>query len=103
MLLLKYKNAYVGFAHLKIDREERVGWGFILEYYIIPSRRRIGLGTRFFSLIARILRENGVNRVWLLTNSPSAESFWCSLGFRFTGETDRETGQKIFVRELKDP
>lgn len=100
LLLLRCKDEYSGFAHFKIDRNERVGWGFILEYYIIPSRRRMGLGTKFFSSIAGIFQTRGVEDVWLLTSSPSAESFWRSLGFKSTGELDKETGQKILTKKL---
>ena len=28
LFLLKHKNEYVGFAHVKIDKDERPGWGF---------------------------------------------------------------------------
>jgi len=29
LLLLKHQNEYVGFAHVKIDKNERPGWGFL--------------------------------------------------------------------------
>lgn len=100
LLLLKHEMRYSGFAHFKIDKDERIGWGFILEYYIITSKRRMGLGTKFFSLIARMLQTKRVEDVWLLTDSSDAESFWRSIGFRFAGELDRETGQKILKAKL---
>ena len=98
LFLLKYKNEYVGLAHVKIDKDERPGWGFILEFYIIPSKRRMGLGRKFFSLIEDLLRSKGVKDVWLLATE--AIPFWCSLGFRLTGEIDKETGQKILIKSL---
>jgi GNAT superfamily N-acetyltransferase len=100
LLLLKHKNEYSGFAHFKIDKEERRGWGFILEFYIVPNKRRMGLGRRFFSFITDILRSEGVKDVWLLCNSPVAESFWRSLRFKVTGELDKETGHKIMAKSL---
>ena len=96
LLLPKYGNEYLGFVHMKIDRDERLGWGFILEFYIAPSKRRLGWGRRLFNLTAEIFRTRGVKHIWLLTD-PAAESFWCSLGFRETGEIDRETGQKVMI------
>ncbi len=98
LFLLKYKNEYVGLAHVKIDKDERPGWGFILEFYIIPSKRRMGLGRKFFSLIEDLLRSKGVKDVWLLATE--AIPFWCSLGFRLTGEIDKETCQKILIKSL---
>ncbi|KPV65077.1 MAG: Acetyltransferase (GNAT) family protein [Candidatus Bathyarchaeota archaeon BA1] len=99
LLLLRYENKYVGFTHVKIDNEERIGWGFILEFYIVPTRRKMGLGRTFFNLVADMLQANGVKDVWLLADS-SAESFWHSLGFKSTGELDRETGQKVMAKSL---
>ena len=31
-----------GFAHFKIDKDERPGWGFVMEFYVIPERRQWG-------------------------------------------------------------
>ena len=99
LLLLKHQNKYVGFIHMKIDEDERPSWGFILEFYIIPLKRKMGLGRTLFAHATDILRKRGVKSVWLLTNS-SAEPFWRSLGFRSTGERDKETGQNIMAKSL---
>jgi len=101
LLLLKHENEYVGFVHMKIDRDERPGWGFILEFYITPDKRKLGFGRSLFNLILDILRAQGVKNLWLLTN-PGAEPFWHSLGFIQTGEIDRETGQKIMTFSIQD-
>ncbi len=99
LFLLKYKNEYVGLGHVKIDKSERPGWGFILEFYIVPSKRRMGLGRGFFSLIADMLQSKGVKDIWLLATE--AIPFWRSLGFRLTGEIDKETGQMILTKSLR--
>jgi len=99
LLLLRHGNECIGFVHMKIDKDERIGWGFILEFYIVPDKRRLGWGRRLFNLVAEILRVRGVKNVWLMT-SPAAESFWCSLGFGETGEIDKETNQKIMVTSI---
>jgi GNAT superfamily N-acetyltransferase len=100
LLLLKHKNKYVGFTHVKIDKDQRIGWGFILEFYIIPTKRRLGLGRWLFNAVANLLRKRGVEDVWLLADS-SSELFWRALGFRATGEVDKETGQNVMRRSLK--
>lgn len=100
LLLLKYKNEYVGFTHVKIDKDERIGWGFILEFYIIPTKRKLGLGRTFFNLITGMLQARSVKDVWLLADS-SSEPFWRALGFRQTGEVDKETGQNVMAKSLK--
>jgi GNAT superfamily N-acetyltransferase len=100
LLLLKHQGENVGFAHVKIDKNERVGWGFILEFYIVPIKRKMGLGRTFFNLVAGMLQARGVKDVWLLADS-SAELFWCSLGFKLTSAMDKETGQHIMTKRLK--
>jgi len=85
---------------MKIDKDERPGWGFILEFYIVPSKRRLGWGRRSFNLSLEILRARAVENVWLLTDQ-AAEKFWHSLGFEEAGEIDRETGQKIMIISIR--
>jgi len=99
LLLLKHQNEYVGFAHVKIDKNERPGWGFILEFYIVPAKRKMGLGRGFYNLIEDMLKSRGVKDVWLLATK--AIPFWRSLGFGLTGEIDKETGQNILTKSLR--
>jgi GNAT superfamily N-acetyltransferase len=96
LLLLRYGNEYIGFVHMKIN-DERPGWGFILEFYIVPNKRRLGWGRRLFNLIVKILRARGVEHIWLWSH-PDAEPFWYSLGFRETGEI--KNGEKVMVISL---
>ncbi|RLF93439.1 hypothetical protein DRN45_05410 [Thermococci archaeon] len=35
---------------------ERPGWGFILEFYIVPDKRRQGWGRRLFNYVVNILQ-----------------------------------------------
>jgi len=99
LLLLKYEGEYLGFIHMKIDRHERPGWGFILEFYIVPNKRRVGWGRRLFNLTVEILRARGVKSIYLLS-TPTSEQFWYKLGFAGTGEIDKETCQKVLVTSI---
>lgn len=60
LLLLKYGNECLGFVHMKIYRNERLGWGLILEFYNVPNKRRLGWGRRLFNLIVEILKARDV-------------------------------------------
>jgi ribosomal protein S18 acetylase RimI-like enzyme len=82
---------------MKIDKDERPSWGFILEFYIVPDKRRQGLGSRLFTLARKILQDHGAQNIWLLASPPS-DSFWRSLGFQETGEI--EDDQKVMVLSL---
>ena len=97
LLLLEYRDEYIGFVHMKINDDERPGWGFILEFYIVPNKRRLGWGRRLFNLIVKILQARDVDHIWLWSD-PDAEPFWYSLGFRETGEI--KNGLKVMAISL---
>lgn len=90
---VKINNNMVGFAHFKIDKSERVGWGYILEFYIIPDFRRKGLGRKLYSFIRQELTCCEIENIWLTAGKLDGEPFWFSLGFVDTEET--ENGLKI--------
>lgn len=90
---IKINNTMVGFAHFKIDKSERIGWGYILEFYIIPSFRRRGIGKRLYNFIREEFTSYQVKDIWLTADKINGEPFWFSLGFVDTEET--ENGLKI--------
>jgi len=96
LVMLEHDGCFIGFVHAKIDREERPGWGYIMEFYIIPEHRRRGWGRRMFNHIAALLQRREVSSVWL-TSHRMSESFWTSLGFTATGE--EEHGLRIFAAD----
>ena len=97
LLLLKNQRQYLGFVHVKIDKDERPGWGFILEFYVVPDNRRLGWGRTLLRLVTEILQDRGAKHIWLLASAPS-DSFWRSLGFRETGEI--QDSQKVMILSM---
>jgi GNAT superfamily N-acetyltransferase len=87
-----------GFSFFKIDRDERIGWGYIMEFYVRPEYRRQGLGRKLNEESCRLLSNSGVQKVWLTTCIP-AESFWENCGFQFTGEV-HENGKRTMAKIL---
>lgn len=87
---LKINNNMVGFTHFKIDRSERVGWGYILEFYIMPDFRRKGLGRKLYSFIRQEFTTYEIKDIWLAAGKVNGEPFWFSLGFTDTEETENE-------------
>lgn len=100
LLLLKHENEWTGFTHVKIDNDERPGWGFILEFYVVPTKRRIGLGTTLFNMVERMLQAEGVKNMWLLPDGRS-EPFWRSVGFSLSPEVDEDTGRNVMIKPLR--
>ncbi|MEG0309067.1 MAG: GNAT family N-acetyltransferase [Clostridium sp.] len=87
---LKINNSMVGFAHFKIDKSERFGWGYILEFYIMSDFRRKGLGRKLYSFIREEFISCEIKDIWLTADKLNGEPFWFSLGFVDTDETENE-------------
>lgn len=94
LIVLTLGDDYAGFIHAKIDRKERLGLGYILEFYIAPQYRLMGLGRMLCSNMLESFQSCGVTDVWL-TSHPLAEGFWRSVGFHETGELDG--GYKVMI------
>ena len=86
-----------GFAHFKVDTDQRPGSGYIMEFYVIPARRRAGLGRKYLPLVGEVLKAAGCPMVWLASH-PAAEGFWRACGFHETREFERN--QKVMTRGL---
>lgn len=91
-------GAPAGFCFFKIDKDERQGWGYIMEFFVLPGNRRKGLGRLLLQLSLKRMGESGVKQVWL-SSAFLAEAFWQACGFDFTGET-YENGKKVMTRAL---
>jgi GNAT superfamily N-acetyltransferase len=99
LFLLRHGEDYHGFVHMKIDRVNRPGWGFIMEFYVRPGVRRRKWGRWMYGVCERILWERGVEEVYLSTGE--AFPFWSSLGFRETGEIDGYNNLKIMAKAVE--
>ena len=98
LCLLKDLRDYHGFVHMKVDREDRPGWGFIMEFYVRPGVRLRGWGRRMYGLCEEILEERGVEDVYLSTWQ--ALSFWSALGFKEAEEIDGHNNLKIMAKSI---
>lgn len=87
-----------GFSYFKVDRDDRPGWGYILEFFVRPEHRKKGLGRRLCDQSCSTLREVGVRLIWLTSNS-HAEEFWRKCGFNFNGETGQNE-QRVMVKNV---
>lgn len=93
LVALKTNDKMIGFTHFKIDRSERIGWGYILEFYIIPDFRKKGLGSKLYNHIKQKLIGYEIKNIWLTANKITGEPFWFSIGFLDSGKVEND--QKI--------
>lgn len=96
----------VGFLYGKIDREGdrgyiRPGWGYVMEFYVIPERRREGLGRIMAQRMEDFFREKGVKQAYLTADPVTGKPFWAAAGYRAMGEISPENGQEFFEKNLE--
>jgi GNAT superfamily N-acetyltransferase len=104
-LYLCYKDTdLIGFSLAQIDTPDnpmckRTGWGFIREFYIIPSCRRNGFAKQMCNFIEKAIVINGTNNIYL-TASDNGIPFWETMGYNFTGKIDDKNGNKIYEKQI---
>lgn len=105
--IIRVSIAYVGekpagFSVFQIDTPEsdwclRPGWGFIREYYIVPTYRNRGIGRILAKHTERELRSMGAAGLYL--TSTGAVPFWQKCGWTLTGELT-DSGQSILAKQF---
>ena len=87
VLLLELEDAICGFVDYRTElcrQDNRMTFGEVVEFYIVPSCRHRGLGRRLARRAVEHLDALGADLVNLsvLTTNPTGDRFWASLGFR---------------------
>lgn len=107
-LELCYDNrTLIGFLYGKIDHPEhkgytKVGYGYIMEFFVLPEYRRNGYGKEMYLRLEKLFRQDGAKRMYLTSNPVTGDPFWESLGFVNTGEKSPENGKEIYERQIFD-
>ncbi len=81
LIQLKSAGKIIGFVHGKIDKDEKVDRGYVMEFYISDSQRLNGYGKALYQFIEDIFKERQVESVWLEARTESAIGYWKHLGF----------------------
>lgn len=100
-----YKSEVIGFLYGKIDKSDdkgfkKVGYGCIMEFYVIPEYRRKGFGKSMYLHIENFFRENDVKRMYLTADPVTGKPFWEAMGFISQGEFSPDNGQEIFEKAV---
>lgn len=95
----------IGFLYGKIDRPEhrgykKIGYGYIMEFFVLPEYRRLGYGRAMFERLQTLFQTDGADKLYLTTDSVSGEQFWQAMGFTPTGEKSPENGDPIYEKEV---
>jgi GNAT superfamily N-acetyltransferase len=99
LYLLRVDAGLIGFVHMKVDKTDRPGWGWMMEFYIRPGHRRKGHGTRLYECSEKILVDRGIKDIWL-TSNPEAIPFWRAVGYAETGEKAEFNDYQVMVKSV---
>jgi ribosomal protein S18 acetylase RimI-like enzyme len=99
LYLLRVDSGFIGFVHMKVDKTDRPGWGWMMEFYIRPGHRRRGHGRRLYELSEEILVDRGIKDIWL-TSNPEAIPFWRAVGYNETGEKADVNDYQVMVKSV---
>ena len=103
--VIKQKLNCVGFIIYQIDQEEsdwneRLGCGFIREFYIKPEFRKQGLGSRLLSYAENKLKELNVAEVYLTSQeNETVKKFYEKQGYK-TQHKRAKNGNEYFEKQL---
>lgn len=95
----------IGFLYGKIDRPEhkgdiRPGWGYIMEFYVIPKYRRKGYGKEMFRHLENLLRADGAENMYLTADPVTGKPFWKAMGFTDSGIQSSENNLNIYEKKI---
>ena len=95
----------IGFLYGKIDRPEhkgfiKVGYGYIMEFYVLPEYRRKGYGKQMYSHLEELLIMDGAKGLYLTSDPVTGKPFLEAMGYKNTGEKSPENNQEIYEKVL---
>lgn len=95
----------VGFVYGKVDSSsdmgyKKPGYGYVMEFYVIPDCRRKGYGRKMFRRLERFFECGGVKRMYLTAAPVIGKLFWEAIGFACTGEISPENGLEFYEKSL---
>ncbi len=101
------KTELIGFLYGKIDLPDdkgfkKVGYGCIMEFYVLPKHRRKGYGKEMFCYMEEFFRAAGACRMYLTADPVTGRPFWETMGFIDTGTTSPDNGQEIYKKAVAE-
>lgn len=98
-------NEPIGFVMAQIDEIEnplckREGWGFIREFYIIPTCRRKGFAQQMCKFIENVIYRNGAKDIYLTADPNLGIPFWEAMGYVYSGKIEDANGNRIYEKNI---
>ena len=105
-LELCYDNkTLIGFLYGKVDHPDhkgfiKAGYGYVMEFFVLPAFRRNGYGKEMALHLEKQFRQDGVKRMYLTADPVTGQPFWEAMGFVKTGETSPENHLDIYEKQI---
>ncbi len=98
---------FIGFSIFQVDTPDnpmckREGWGFIREFYIIPSHRRNGFAKQMYQFVEKKLLEDRPRNIYLTSDPNNGIPFWEAMGYVYSGKTDNANENKIYEKYFSE-
>jgi ribosomal protein S18 acetylase RimI-like enzyme len=96
----------VGFLYGKVDHENhkgfiKLGWGYVMEFYVRPEYRRKDYGRTMAGRLERLFTADGARVMYLNADAVTGEPFWSAIGFIETDEINTENNKPILVKAIE--
>lgn len=96
----------IGFLYGKVDHPEhrgfkKVGYGYVMDFFVLPEHRRKGYGKKMFYRLEKLFSVDDAKQMYLTSDPITRNPFWESLGFTNTGERSPENNLEIYEKELQ--
>ena len=98
-------DTVIGFVYGKIDHPDhkgykKVGYGYIMEFFVLPQFRRKGYGRQMYSHLEDLLISDGAKGLYLTSDPVTGKPFWQAMGYKYTNENSPENGLEIYEKVL---
>lgn len=98
-------EALIGFLYGKIERPGhkgfiQAGYGYIMEFFVLPEYRRNGYGKEMYARLEKLFRQGGAKQIYLTCDPVTGKPFWESLGFKNTGKKSPENHLEIYEKPI---
>lgn len=103
--LVYLEKEVIGFALYAVDLGGikgliEPGYGYIMEYYIIPSKRRKGYGMELYQHLVEVFKSHKVKYLYLTPDNTLGIHFWSQMGFLDSGKIDPDNKMPIYIKAI---
>ncbi|MDR1704021.1 MAG: GNAT family N-acetyltransferase [Clostridiales bacterium] len=99
-------SEFIGFCLFQIDTPDnpmckREGWGFIREFYVIPSYRHKGYARQMCIFAENKILEYKPAGIYLTADPNNGIPFWRAMGYSYSNKVDEKNQNEIYEKRCE--